>query len=325
MESKSHKIDLDDEFKPVIVTNTKKQSTPKGASPSKQNITNNNNNSPIQSRKNNNTTDCMESEVVMEPKESSKTDIFLTFKAIKAFVQDLWSVFGGNQTTPLALYRRLLMKADEDDNDTVACINNFSQGFKVFLSNYEVNLESAEEFIKIPKGTVIRYKGNSERVFIEIQKFIFKSKADEKEIIRQHLLTIAATIDPNEKTLEALGSSPILEKFGMKDNSKEGQFVSNIMTKARKSMENVDTEDPTVAIMNLLGSGIVGEMVSGLKDGVEGGTMDMQNLLKSMTGALNTVMEENQANGGGDGRASNIDMDALVFNVQNSMKSKDDQ
>jgi hypothetical protein len=251
------------------------------------------------------------------PKNSS-----LTFESIQAFVKDLWSVFGSKQTTPLSLYKRLLFQVESDDSDQDLGINNFIQGFRIFLSNYEESLATKETFLQIPKGTVIRYK-DSQRVFIEIQKFIYKAKEDEKDIIREHLLTIAATIDPNEKTLSALEAAPVLEKFGMKGGSKEGQFVSNIMSRAKKAMENTEADDPTTAIMGLLSSGVVTDMVKGLQGGVEDGSMDMNALLQSMQGALSDVMETTKE--GGDGKASNIDMDRIMVNVQTGLKKNEEK
>src|SRR5207244_7793045 len=116
---------------------------------------------------------------------------------------------------------------------------------KVFFINYEKCLKDVEELADIPRGTVIRY-GESKTVFLEIQKYIFKGNEDDREIIRQHLVTIAATIDPSEKKLKALeNSAPVLEKMGLNDGSCEGQFVSAIMRKAKKSMEETNTDDPS--------------------------------------------------------------------------------
>ncbi len=252
-----------------------------------------------------------------------RKDYTLTYEAIQSLVSDLWSVHKSTQNTPLSLYRRLMQKEDTDINQTHDKMNNYVQGFRVFLSNYEESVKKMEDFVLIPKGTVIRYK-DSERVYLEIQKYIYKADNEEKEIIRKHLLTIAATIDPDEKTLTALESAPILEKFNIKGNGKEGQFVSDIMRKAKKAMENSDADDPTTAIMGLLSSGVVTDMVKGLQGGVESGAMDMTKLLTSMQGALSEVIESNK-DGENDGKASNIDMDSIMFNVQKTMSKTDEQ
>lgn len=205
-------------------------------------------------------------------------------------VDGLWELFGSSkQVTPLALYHRLIQHIKEEDPGPG--IERCVSGFATFFRTYSACLSDSEEMMKtIPRDTVIRY-GSSKNVYLEIQKYLYKARGDNREIIRQHLLTISAIIEPSEAALAELdAAAPLLERMGLNDGSKEGEFVTGIMQKAKSAMENVETDDPSAAIMGLFSSGIVTDMVQGLQSGVQDGTMDMNKLLGSMQGALASVM-----------------------------------
>ena len=219
------------------------------------------------------------------------------FNSVVTFVNDLWLVFGNDKRVcPLALYRRLIEHIKFVDSEA---INKILCNFKEFLSTYEVNIMS-NTLEYIPRGTFITY-GNSQKVYIDIQKFIYKTKDDPetRETIRQHLITISAILEPNEKKLKELNKSifPDIDS----NSTKEDIFINNIMGKAKSSMENMNQDsDPTTAIMGLLSSGIVQDMVFGLQEGVENGEMDVKKLLGTMNSAIGNLIpqvpvENNQA------------------------------
>jgi hypothetical protein len=151
-----------------------------------------------------------------------ETSTNITFCAIKEFVSDLWEVFGPSQAkSALALYHRLIQHVEA--KESAEGLEKYITGFKVFFVNYSKELFSVETLANIARGTVIRY-GSSDKIFIEIQKYVYKATPSQKEIIRQHLLTISATIDPNDETLGALdAATPILEKMGLNNNSPESK------------------------------------------------------------------------------------------------------
>lgn len=278
---------------------------------------------------------------ISESKVIDEDASLLTFEAISEFVNELSGVFC-TAKSPLSLYKRILEHINK--NNSGDSIQKCISGFAGFFANYEDSISTLEKFKTIPRDTVIRY-GDSKNVYLEIQKYIYKSKTDdERNIIRSHLLTIAATIDPSEKSLANLNSvSPLLNKFNLDASSKEGQFVANVIQKAQKTMSNNKSDDPTTAIMGLLSSGLVGDMISGLQAGVETGSMDVSKLFSSMQSALTGVMDVQKENleevmNSNNNSASNqtvedcsidedhpsekpeIDMDKLILNVQNTLK-----
>lgn len=239
----------------------------------------------------------------------------ITFLAIKEFVDDIVSVFGDNGKGPLNMYNRLIQHVEL--KDSTQGVDKYISGFKVFFANHESKLESNETVMNIPRGAVIRY-GDSPKVYLEVQKYFWlsRNKPEQLEIIRKHLLTIAATIDPNEKSLSALEAAPILEQMGLGGGSAESKFVRDMMEKAKKSMEGVqmDSKDPTAAVMGLLSSGLITDMIKGLQCGVESKTLNPDKLLSGLQENLSGLM--NSGNGNQD-----IDVSQIVLATQQAMGS----
>lgn len=215
-----------------------------------------------------------------------KERFFRAFNAVVTFVNDLWEVFGSaKKVSPLALYRRLIEHIKFTDADS---INKVLSGFRQFLVSYEDAILKDNLDI-IPRGTVIKY-GEGKTAYLEIQKYIYQTRNDTetREAIRQHLVTISAILEPDSKKLEELDKR--LSGLNIDVDSKEGEFITGIMHKAKDSMEEVDTENPGQAIMGLLSSGVIQDMVVGLQQGVGSGEMDMQKLLGSMQNAIGAIM-----------------------------------
>jgi hypothetical protein len=139
----------------------------------------------------------------------------------------------------------------------------------------------------LPVGVRINY-GNGSTAYIEIQKFLHKSKSDivTRESIKQHLLTISIILAPDQTKINEL------EKSVDASNSKESKFISNIMEKAKTSMANMPMDDPMTAILSFYNSGIVQDLVGGLKEGVGNGDMDMNKLFGSMQASMSGLMNE---------------------------------
>lgn len=208
------------------------------------------------------------------------------FSAIVSFVNDLWEVFGSTKTvTPLALYHRLIEHIKFTDSEG---IQKAIAGFTTFMGEYETILVK-NELSKIPRDTFIRY-GDSDKVYLEIQKYLYLARNDTCtiEVIRQHLLTICTILDPNKEKIAELEKR--INELKVDTSTREGQFITGIMEKAKTTMEGVDTDDPMKAMMGIFSSGVIQEMVSGLQQGVGSGEMDMQRLLGTMQSAIGAIM-----------------------------------
>jgi hypothetical protein len=206
------------------------------------------------------------------------------FGAIINFVNDLWEVFGkGATVTPLALYHRLVGKINMSDREG---IQKVIVGFSDFLKKYDHCLVNTSGE-SIPKGVIISY-GTSERIHLEIQKYLHQSDQATKESIRRHLLTISAILEPNKEKIAQLEKK--ISDLNIDTDTKEGQFISNIMQKAKDNMADVNTDDPMQAMTSIFRSGIIQDMVTGLQQGVGNGEMNIQTLLTTMQSALGAIM-----------------------------------
>jgi hypothetical protein len=204
------------------------------------------------------------------------------FEAIKNFVEDLWSVFESKTATPLALYRRLLSTTKPTDK---IGIDKFINGFvNFFARNDKFILDNKLDLID--RGAAISY-GTSESIKIEIQMFIHKSGLAEKEVIRQHLMTISTLIAPDPEKMEKLTKGGLIDP-----STKEGRFVSEILDDAREQFDGMDVSNPTQAIMSLASSGIMGKMTKAVQEG----GMNKMKLLGAFKGALDVLMEAEMKN-----------------------------
>lgn len=232
------------------------------------------------------------------------------FTAIVNFVTDLVSVYGGgNKTSPLALYTRLVVnhiKFTETDR-----IDSALQGFNAFFDAHGASVIKCE-WDRIPENTRIRY-GQSDRIYLEIQKYIYQSRSNPGTLnaIREHLLTIQAILRPTDTSvlvqeLEKMSAasnnaqlappSDFKAALNIDENTNEGRFIAGIMNKTKDALEGFDTSNPATALVGLAQSGVVQELIGGLQGGVSGGQLDMGKLLATMTGALQGLMPKQVPN-----------------------------
>lgn len=229
----------------------------------------------------------------MESSSGSLCASSITFIAIKDFVENLVDVFGtGGGKSPLGFYNRLISHVEA--KDASRGIEQYISGFKDFFSDYGDKLESNETLQTLPRGIVIYYKNNgknSGKVFIEIQKFVHKSEKNPEQLswIRNHLSTISATIKPEENALVALEKMAALTGQG-----DETSFVKSEMDKIREVLESgqIDMSDPSAGIMALMQSGVITNMIGGLKEGVDSGRLDPNKMLAGLQTTLTDMMTE---------------------------------
>jgi hypothetical protein len=210
------------------------------------------------------------------------------FGAIVAFVEDLWEGFGGStKVTPLSLYHRLIQKMSFDN---AVGIEKIIQGFAKFFENYRVVVVS-DKLSDLPRDTKIHY-GDNAKIYLDIQKYIYQADASTKNVIHQHLLTIAALIESDKARLDELEKR--LKAAKLNENVAENKFVNNIMEKTKTAMEAIDPNEtnPMSAVMTLFKSGLVQDMISGIQEGVETGNMNPEKLFGSLSTVVGQVMSQ---------------------------------
>ncbi len=217
------------------------------------------------------------------------------FQAIKEFVVDLHTAFneGVNVATPLMLFWRLVTTTNVSataSEKTKDAVGSLILEFANFLSKYELSITQSR-YNDIPKGARISFKG-SPKIYIDIQQFIHQSDDDTRLVIRQHLLTISTIINPDEQKIKDLEQA-LTNNLALAvpdDGSPEAAFVNMIAKDAKSALSDVDSDNPTGAMMGIINSGVVTKMISGLQDGVGSGEMDIQKLFQQMQKAVTTFM-----------------------------------
>lgn len=197
-----------------------------------------------------------------------------SFELIKDFTSDLWEGFGREGINPLSLYHRLINKelSDENKRKVITPFKNFS------YNHYEdISKES------IPVDVVISF-GDSEKIYLEIGKFIKESDEETKTVIYQHLITIASSLETDEERKENLSKTLV----SISKPKKNSDFMKSLMDK----VSTIDTGDipenakPTDAIKQMLNSGALEEMFDMVNKGVENGDLDVSSVMKSMGGMM---------------------------------------
>lgn len=219
-----------------------------------------------------------------------------TFVAIKSFVDELYEGFKDTETktSPLALYWRLLTLIDQQSN--IAAKTYIVEGFDTFFKEHDGPLVSGKLEL-IPEGTRINYP-NKNGIYIDIYKFLRPSDDDVHIIVRQHLMTISAILNPDEKKLKAIEKS---EKSNAvlaipNDGSEESIFLQGVMEKAKLAMGDVevDGDNPTGAVMGMLQSGVVTDMLSGIQEGMGSGKFKYRKMARLMQGLISSFVPEGE-------------------------------
>jgi len=213
------------------------------------------------------------------------------FSAVLDFVEDIVAEFKPKKGSALNLYARLVEKITFKDTDA---INKVLGGFRSFIvGNDHLILEDHIDKIQ----DRIHY-GENERIFIDVVRFYRNSDAEARNIIRQHLLTIYAILEEDIKAKEALKSAPPLKANPseitktmfpeLDENSNEGKFVNSIFGETQRAMEGSNPSNPLEAIMSVMGSGGIQEIMASLGSG----DVDMGKLIGSMSGMFSGFAKE---------------------------------
>ena len=207
----------------------------------------------------------------------------VTFKAISNFTTSLEEVFGKDER-PLKLYVHLISKTTLSHEKA---IQKHIEAFRVFCTANRDAFESksVSKFVE----TKISY---SERVYIDIARIFAAADKDTKVVIWKHLLTISALVDPTGKARQILkdaaekGSAPVTE----------ANFLSDIIGKVE---EHVDPEaNPMEAVASIMKSGVFAELVGGMGNGLQDGSLDLGKLM----GTVQTMVTSLSGDASGPGK-----------------------
>jgi hypothetical protein len=211
--------------------------------------------------------------VNIEDDDDGNENILSVLKAIDALLSDLCVNFKNKKikdNTSLDMFSRLVKGLTKEN--TVG-IQKVIESFNKFFLMYDPNQEDI--FYELPKGAMIKY---SDRIYLNIQKFIYDSSEENKDAIVDHLIYISALLVPSEESQKKVKQS--LKKKN--ENTPEGQFIKNVMKNTESIMGDMDkneVDNPATVIAKLASSGSLNQMVKGIQNGVENKQMDPRQIL----------------------------------------------
>jgi hypothetical protein len=239
----------------------------------------------------------------------------LIFKAITQFVSELNQEFGSKHKN-IALYNRLLERTGIVH---VGPVNKHIDCFRKFFEKNQPAIEqqNVSSFVE----TKISY---SDRVFIDIVQVLKQTSKENSKIIWQHLLTIWGLIDPTSQARKLLND--ISQESDSKDSSNEEDFLSSIINKVEQSVEKdkIDSNNPMAAIGNLMQSGVMTDLVSGMQKGLSDGSLNVGKLMSSvhtMIGKLGGSQGGGRNGQGGQGMPDISQMMSMVGPLMSNFMS----
>ena len=223
---------------------------------------------------------------------TSRVDTSLvTFKAISNFTTSLEEVFGKHQR-PLKLYVHLISKTTLSHEKA---IRKHIDAFKLFCSSNREAFETRDPS-KLAE-TRISY---SDRVYIDISHIFSAADKDTSDIIWKHLLTISALVDPTGKARQILkdaaegGSAP----------ATEANFLNDIISKVEK---HVDPDaNPMEAVASIMNSGVFAELVGGMGNGLQDGSLDLGKLMGTVQTMVTSLSGGVDGSGGDNENPMNL-------------------
>lgn len=211
------------------------------------------------------------------------------FKVIANFVKELEPLFGSKQKT-VALYDHLIQRTALVHKKSIL---KHVTGFRNFCSeNQEAIL--AKDASKITVDKIVY----STKVYLDMSE-IFRLSPDNqtRNTIWEYLLTLSALLDPTSKAKQVLQSSR------GKKGGREAEFLGDIISKVEASVDP-DVDNPMAAIGGILSSGVFTELIGGMSQGLQDGSLDLGSLIGTVQNLV--IGMNNEAGAEGDSTMNQI-------------------
>ena len=208
-----------------------------------------------------------------------------TFKAISDFVKDLGDVFG-DENQPIKLYSHLLSKT------TLAHVEAVSKHINIFREFCANNKDSIINLnYSTFKQTKIEY---SQRVYIDFSFIFNNADQDVQKAIWDHLIVISSYLENNKEVLKLMcAKKPVC----MESNTKESEFLSEMVEKIQSKVNISESSNPMECISTLMSSGVIDELVTDFKENISSGKVDLGGLMGSLQGMMTNLNSELETSG----------------------------
>jgi hypothetical protein len=227
----------------------------------------------------------------------------IAFKAITTFSNELNENFGSNkQNHSLKLYDRLISKTALSHDKA---IKKHIEIFRNFVITNRDGILS-KDFKKF-SNTKAEY---SLKVYIDFSNIFNIADKETTEIIWKHLLTISALLDPAGNAKEILKNN--------KESLNEADFLTDIINKVETHVK--PDSNPMEAVSSILSSGVFTDLISGMNNGIQEGSLDLGKLMGTVQ-KMCTSLSGLQGGGSGVGAGENNDM-SNIFSQLASMNGE---
>jgi len=205
----------------------------------------------------------------------SNNTSLIAFKAICNFINELDEVFGA-KLQPLKLYALLLGKT------TIAHDKPIQKHIEAFRSFCVANRDAVID--KDPAKIVIGEIVYSDRCTIDMKKIFEMADKQTAGVIWTHLLTIFAVVDPTGKARQ------ILKESSNNGSGVEANFLTDIIGKVEQHVD--PNANPMEAISSIMQSGIFNDLVGGMGNGLQDGTLDLGKLMGTVQNMVTSLGEQ---------------------------------
>jgi len=226
------------------------------------------------------------------------------FNLIKQFLSELWKVFGDmKKEKAFALYTRLISNITVEHKEGV---DKVLKSMKMFLIENEAAILSGN-MEKLSTSLIYNERAN---INVNIKRYYQRADDDIKDVIKKYILTINAVIFPKDQAFDALEKD--VDALGIDRSTPEGKYISNAL---RKVANLGDLKDPQQAVMLMLSSGVLEDVIKGAQRKIQNGTFTKDGFTRAIKSCIGTARRKMKEDG--------EDPDGLIKDMVKMMGGKD--
>lgn len=237
-----------------------------------------------------------------QQKGLSSTEIS-TFGTIFNFITELNNEFGDKQHS-LLLFNHFIKKVNLSH---VTTVRNIIDIFKTFCIENRSCIQNKDTKLQL---TEIRL---SEKVYIDMKNVFQISDEETTGVIWSHILAISLQLDPSGRVKE------LLRQNLNENNTNESNFLTDIISKVEDHIDPND-DNPMNTVNSILKSGVFGDLMSSMSQGLSDGSLDIGKLLGAVQNVTQGFPGASQL-GGGNGQLDPLQMLNSVMSGMNQHSS----
>ena len=202
-----------------------------------------------------------------------------TYKSIKEFVSSLNDCYGEDFHS-VRLYNDLLEKITMSHTEAM---KKHIHIFREFCLANEICILNKN--YKLVESNIVF----SDKIYINVSEILENCDNSEKATIWQHIAYIYSFFKPNNH---------IKNMLKKKEETNETNFLKDMIDKVEDSIDGGDVNNPMEAITKMMTSGVFGELVGNMTNGLQSGDLNIGNLLGSvndMVGTINADIPQSQS------------------------------